>query len=429
MKTLYIECSMGAAGDMLAAAVYELLDDKEAFIKKLNSLGIPGVVMSAEPAESCGLAGTHFRVVVNGEEERSEDVHMHEHDHEHGHGHCHDHSHEHSREHGHEHHHGHEHGHAHHHHSGLADIRAVLGSLDIPEKARADAMGVYDLLAAAEARAHGAEPEHIHFHEVGSLDAVADVTAVCLAIEQLKPERIVFSPVRTGYGFVRCAHGLLPVPAPAAAYLLEGVPAYAGDIEGEMCTPTGAALIKYFAGEFSNRPAMTVLKTGCGMGSKHFGDSPNCVRAFLGESGDGAADEVCEIECSIDDMTGEALGYAIEKLMADGALDACAVPAVMKKGRPGHMLVVVARADDADRLARAVLRETATNGVRIKPCRRLKLIPGSRTVSTEYGDVRVKTASGFGVERAKPEYDDVAAIAREKSVPFSEVWRAAAKEM
>ena len=132
MKTLYIECSMGAAGDMLAAAVYELLDDKEAFIKKLNSLGIPGVVMSAEPAESCGLAGTHFRVVVNGEEERSEDVHMHEHDHEHGHGHCHDHGHEHSREHGHEHHHGHEHGHAHHHHSGLADIRAVLDSLDIP---------------------------------------------------------------------------------------------------------------------------------------------------------------------------------------------------------------------------------------------------------------------------------------------------------
>ena len=244
MKTLYIECSMGAAGDMLAAAVYELLDDKVAFIKKLNSLGIPGVVMSAEPAESCGLAGTHFRVVVNGEEERSEDVHMHEHGHEHGHGHCHDHSHDHSREHGHEHHHGHEHGHAHHHHSGLADIRAVLGSLDIPEKARADAMGVYDLLAAAEARAHGAEPEHIHFHEVGSLDAVADVTAVCLAIEQLKPERIVFSPVRTGYGFVRCAHGLLPVPAPAAAYLLEGVPAYAGDIGGEVGTPTGAALVK-----------------------------------------------------------------------------------------------------------------------------------------------------------------------------------------
>ncbi len=405
MKTLYIECAMGAAGDMLAGALIELLPDKAAFIARLNSLGLPGVHMSAESAVSCGLAGTHFRVTVHGEEEHSHDCHA-----------------------GEEHHHEHHH---HHHHSSPADIDAILSGLDLPEKAKNDAQAVYSLIASAEARAHGTEVAHIHFHEVGSLDAVADVAAVCLALAELRPERIVASPVRTGYGFVHCAHGVLPVPAPATAYLLEGVPCYAGDIEGEMCTPTGAALLKYFTQEFSQRPAMTIEKSGCGMGTKDFGSAANCVRAFLGESAESAGFEsdAAELTCNIDDMTAEALAYAMERIMASGALDVAAIPAVMKKGRPGHILLTIAKSGDAERLAKLILRETATNGVRLKPCERLKLEPGSAVVTTEYGDVRIKTASGFGAEHKKPEYEDVAAIARGKGLPFDEVWRAAANKL
>ena len=235
MKTLYIDCSMGAAGDMLTAALLELLPDREAFVARLNSLGIPGVRYSADPAVKCGITGTHVSVTVDGEEE---DEHLHEHEHHHDHEHHHEHEHEHE--------HGHDHSHDHaHHHSSLHDIEHIVtGHLSLPTMVALDVMAVYQEIAEAESHVHGRPVDQIHFHEVGTMDAVADIVAVCLLMHKLKPDEVVVSPIHVGSGQVHCAHGILPVPAPATAYILRNIPTYGGNIQGELCTPTGAALLK-----------------------------------------------------------------------------------------------------------------------------------------------------------------------------------------
>ena len=331
MKTLYLECKMGAAGDMLMAALSELVD-ADAFVEKMNSLGIPGVKVERETAQTCGITGTHMKVTVNGEEETAEDVsfggehHHHDHEHEHVHEHHHDHEHhhhedghEHPHDHEHEHHHDHEHGHDHghhHHHTSMADIRHILSHLDIPEKVRADAAAVYESIAEAESHAHNCPVEEIHFHEVGNMDAVADIVGVCLLMDRIGPDEVLASPVHVGSGFVRCAHGVLPVPAPATAYLLQGIPSWSGEIEGELCTPTGAALLRHFVRKFVPMPVMATEKVGYGVGQKVF-PAANCVRAFLGETED-RGDRVAELNCNIDDMTGEGLGFAMEALLEAG---------------------------------------------------------------------------------------------------------------
>ena len=329
MKTLYFACNMGAAGDMLTAALLELHPDPQGFVDRMNALGLPGVEFRAEPAVKCGITGTHVSVTVHGEEEESQDASLHGH-HHHGHDHAHLHTHEHEHSHGHEH--THEHGH--HHHAGMGDIRHILSHLDIPQPVREDAEAVYNLIAQAESHAHGQPVEEIHFHEVGTLDAVADVVAVCWLIRDLGPQWIGASPIHVGSGQVRCAHGILPVPAPATAYILQGVPTYGGAVEGELCTPTGAALLKHFVQEFGPAPVMRVEKTGYGMGKKDF-EAANCVRAMLGESGSGGAGTIAELCCNLDDMTGEALGFAQERLLEAGALDVFTTPIAMKKNRPG----------------------------------------------------------------------------------------------
>lgn len=272
MKTLYFDCGMGAAGDMLSAALLELFDDKQAVLDELNALGIPGVEFKAEVSTKCGINGTHLSVTVNGEEEESADVHDHEH-----HAHDHVHEHEYHHDHDHEHTHEHEHGHGHHHHSSMADIEHIIGHLPLENAVRADVIAVYKLIAEAESHAHGMPVSEIHFHEVGTMDAVADITATCLLIRKLAPEKIVASPVHVGAGKVRCAHGVLPVPAPATAYILRDVPIYGGRIQGELCTPTGAALLKHFAAAFGDMPVMRVQRVGYGMGKKDF-EVANCVR-------------------------------------------------------------------------------------------------------------------------------------------------------
>ncbi len=283
-RTLYLDCSMGAAGDMLTAALLELLDEKQQneFVEKMNKLGIPGVEVQKSTVSKCGINGTHVKVLVNGEEEGELMLHHHHHD---EHNHEHEHSHEHSHEHTHEHHHDHEHEHGHtHSHHGMADIEhIVMGHLDIPENVKKDIMAVYGEIAKAESVAHGKPIEEIHFHEVGTMDAVADITAVCLLIDMIKPEKITASPVHVGSGTVRCAHGILPVPAPATAYILRGVPIYGGKIKSELCTPTGAALLKHFVSSFGDMPIISIDKIGYGMGYKDFPQA-NCVRAFLGET-------------------------------------------------------------------------------------------------------------------------------------------------
>ena len=410
MKTLYLECAMGAAGDMLMAALLELIPDKQAFIEKMNGLGLPGVHVETEQAVKCGITGTHMKVTVNGEEEESQDVHAHHHDHDHDHEHHHDHDHDH----GHEHHHGH-----HHHHATVADIEGIIDGLDVSEKVKADAKAVYALIAEAESRVHGHPVSEIHFHEVGTLDAVADVVGVCLLMEAIGAEKIAASPVHVGSGHVRCMHGILPVPAPATALILTGIPTYGGQVQGELCTPTGAALLRHFVSSFGDRPVMATAAIGYGMGKKDF-ERANCVRAFLGES-EGAREAIAKLECNLDDMTGEAVGFAMEQLFRAGARDVYTQPICMKKSRPGVLLSVICLPQDADRLAGIIMKHTTTLGIRRQDMDRYILERTVETVETAYGPVRVKTACGFGIQRRKAEYDDVAALAEQNGLSLDDI--------
>ena len=413
MKTLYIECNMGAAGDMLTAALLELLPDRQAFIDRMNRIGVPGLQVSAAEKISCGVRGTHMTVLIDGEEEISDDVHEHEHHH--------DHPHEHE-------HHEHQHHHHTHSHAGLRDVQEIVARLDLPEAVKRDVLGVYALIAEAEAFAHGCEIEQIHFHEVGMMDAVADVSAVCLLMHLIAPEKVVVSPIRTGFGEVRCMHGIVPVPAPATAYLLRGMPAYAGHIRGELLTPTGAALLKYFADEFGHMPLMRMEALGCGMGMKEF-ESANCVRVMLGSSEEKNSDEVSEISCNLDDMTGETIAWAMQKLLDAGALDAFLMPIQMKKGRPGTMLSCICRAEDESRMAELMLRHTTTLGVRMRRMQRQTLQREMRRVDTPYGEIGVKISRGEGFVRSKPEYEDAAAAANKNGAGILDVLRAAEQAM
>ena len=436
MKTLYIECSMGAAGDMLMAALYELLDDRQAFLDTMNALGLPGVRVEAQAAATCGIAGTHMTVTVHGQEETEGSipaeaphphVHSHEADHDHDHGHEHHHEHGHDLEHydhdhGHDHHHDHDHGagHHHHHHATPGHIGELLDSLPLPEEARRRARRVYDAIAQAEAKAHGCPVGDVHFHEVGALDAVADVAGVCYALYLLAPERIVVSPVHVGSGTVRCAHGVMPVPAPATANLLSGVPIYGGTVQGELCTPTGAALLTSFADAYGPMPVMVTKAVGVGIGTKQF-EQANCVRAFLGETAEEANGEILELVCNIDDMTPEALSFAAARLLEAGALDVYTTPGTMKKGRPGHVLTVLCAPEQENALARRVLAETTTNGLRVRRCGKYFLAPGAGMVQTQWGPVKLKLARGYGITHVKPEFEDAAELARKHGVPYQAV--------
>ena len=424
MKTLYLECGMGAAGDMLTAALLELLPDRDAFLAEMNALGLPGIHVETEEMVKCGITGTHMKVTVNGKEEVSEDVpdHIHEHDHEHHHndehGHDHHHDHEYEHTHGHDHDHDHEHSHDHH-HASVSDIYGIIDSLAVSDHVRTDAKAVYQLIAEAESRVHGHPVDQIHFHEVGTMDAVADVVAVCMLMEKIGAEQILASPVHVGSGYVRCMHGVLPVPAPATALILEGIPTYGGAVRGELCTPTGAALLKHFADSFGDRPVMVTTAIGYGMGKKDF-ERANCVRAFLGECSD-PLERIVKLECNLDDMTGEEIGFAMERLFAAGARDVYTQGIGMKKSRPGVMLNVICAPDDADRLAAEIMKHTTTLGIRRQGMDRYFLRRHIETAETTYGPVRVKKASGMGVEKSKAEYDDLAALAVRNGVPLKEI--------
>ncbi len=390
MKTLYLDCGMGAAGDMLTAALLELHPDPAAFVERLNGLGLPGVRFQAEPCVKCGITGTHMQVLVHGHGEEEHDHPAHDQEH-HGH-----------------------HGH-HHEHHGLHDIAHLVSHLDVPQQVRADILAVYQLIAQAESHVHGQPVEQIHFHEVGTLDAVADVTAVCLLLWELAPEQIWASPVHVGSGQVRCAHGILPVPAPATAWLLREVPTYGGQIQGELCTPTGAALLKHFVGHFGPQPPMRVERVGYGCGKKDF-EAANCVRALLGQSLEEPRDTVLELRCNLDDMTAEAVGFATERLLEAGALDVYTVPIGMKKNRPGILLGCLCRPEQREELLRLLFLHTTTLGIRETVCSRYVLERAQEQIQTPYGPVRRKTAWGWGVRREKPEYDDLARIAREQGI-------------
>ena len=388
MKTLYLDCGMGAAGDMLTAALLELFPQPEEIIKELNTLGIPHVEFSAEKVTKCGILGTHVSVKVHGHEEH-DPIHDAQ-------------------------------GHHHHHsHSSLHEIEHILSHMNISDKIRNDVLSVYQLIAEAESKAHGVPVTEIHFHEVGNLDAVADVTAVCILMDKLAPEKIIVSPVHVGSGQVRCAHGILPVPAPATAYLLQGCPIYGGKIQGELCTPTGAALLKHFADDFGDMPVLKVSSIGYGMGKKDF-EAANCVRAMLGET-DNFKDLMYELNCNVDDMTPEQIGFALERCFQAGAVEAFTIPINMKKSRPGILLRVICKEDLKDTLIHTIFKYTSTAGIRETKTERSILERSIKEVATKYGVVRRKDYSGYGVSRSKYEYDDLVRIATEQNLSIPEI--------
>ena len=314
----------------------------------------------------------------------------------------------------------HAHVHVHpHHHTDLNELTHRISHLNVSEAVRSNILTVYQSIADAESRVHGVPVEQIHFHEVGSLDALADVTGVCLLMELLAPEQVLASPVHVGSGQVRCAHGILPVPAPATALLLEGIPIYGGSIRGELCTPTGAALLRRFVTRFGPLPPMRVEKNGYGMGTKDF-EAANCVRAMLGQTEESAG-HILELACNLDDMTPEAVGFAMEQLFAAGALDVYTTPIGMKKNRPGVLLTCMCREDDREAMLRTIFRHTSTLGVRVSVCDRYTLSRRQYAVQTPDGEIRVKESSGWGVLRHKAEFEDLARIARQTGKSIAEV--------
>lgn len=383
MRTLYLDCGMGAAGDMLAAALIELLPDRDAFLREFNALGIPGVTVSIENRVKCGICGTHFQVKVHGLEE---DEHIHGH---------------------------------HHHHGSMADIRSIVSGLPVPTMVKLDIMAVYSEIAEAESHVHGVPVDQIHFHEVGTMDAIADITAVCLLMHRLDADQVIASPIHVGSGTVRCAHGILPVPAPATAHLLQGIPIYGGSIQGELCTPTGAALLKHFVTQFSDMPTMRVSSIGYGMGKKNF-ELANCLRAMLGDTDD-KPESVLELRCNIDDMTGEAIGFAMEQLMAQGALDVFTIPIGMKKSRPGVLLTLLCREPEKERFIQLLFRYTTTLGIRETSCTRYTLSRKTEIVDSPYGPIRRKISEGYHVRRCKFEYEDLAKAAKSTGLPLEAI--------
>ena len=382
MRTLYLDCGMGASGDMLMAALAEIAPEGGRIAERLEALGLPGVRAELERVTKNGVAGSHIKISVHGVDEAEPQA---------------------------------PHDHHHHEHRGLADICRIIDGFALPEKVLADAKAVYTLIAQAEGRVHGREPGEVHFHEVGALDAVADVTGVCMLMHELGAERVVVSPLRVGYGSVKCAHGVLPVPAPATALLLEGLPVYGGDIEGEMCTPTGAALIKYFAQEFGPLPEMVIEKSGFGMGSREY-ERVNALRAIVGEGID-PLPRVAELRCNLDDITAEELAFAQELLLERGALDVYTQAIGMKKGRSGVMLSCLCAREREEEFAQLILRHTPSLGLRVYHPQRVTLPRREERIETPYGAVRIKRAGG----KVKPEYEDLARIARETGKTLAEL--------
>jgi len=398
VKTLYFDCFAGAAGDMLLGALIDLGLPLATLDERLAALGVPGYALSARRVVKRGISATQFRVRV---EEAAG---------------------------GHDHHHGHEHGHNH--GRSLAAIEGILRDAPLPPGPRDRALRAFRRLGEVEAGIHGVPVEEIHFHEVGAVDSIVDVTGYFLALDLLGVERVVASPLPVGRGFVDCAHGRMPVPAPATAKLLEGIPVVDNGVEGEVLTPTGALLLAESAEAFGPMPPMRLSAVGYGAGERD-GPLANVVRAFLGEGSsaprsDAPPGAVSVLEANLDDMRPEIVPHVIEGALARGAVDAFALPALGKKGRPAHLLTVLCPPERRAELVRFLFRETTTLGVRHREAERATAERDWLEVDLPWGRVRVKRARFEGeVVNVAPEYEDCRGLAERAGVPLKEVLDAA----
>ncbi len=386
MSVAYFDCFAGAAGDMIVASLIDAGADEKVIAAELAKLELPGLSIKTEPVARQGIAATLFTVEAD---EAAP------------------------------------------HHRSLSTILSIIDNAGLSAGVTEKSKRIFTRLGQAEAKVHGIDIEKVHFHEVGAADAIADIVCACIALENLGIETIASSAIPTGSGTVKCAHGLLPVPAPATAELLAGFPCYTGPFEAEVTTPTAAAILTTLASEFGPIGEMKVSAVGYGAGTRENGPLPNLLRVFLGEQdSEGQVDTIVELSANLDDTTGEVIGATIETLLEAGCVDAWACPIVMKKTRPAWMLSALARPAQVKTAEDILLRETTTFGVRKRICQRRKLIRRFETVETPYGPVRVKVGSDAGADiTASPEFADCQAAAKSHNVSVREVLAAAQTAM
>ncbi len=442
MRIAYLDCFSGISGDMFLGALVDAGVPAKLFEDTVEALNI-GARLEISRVNRSGITATKVDVFVHGEKELPREVFFEQqsraHKHEHGHETGHKHSPEHIelREHNysqpqsespragarapHEHEHG----------RGLKEIREVIRKAAISDGAKNTAIAIFEALGGAEAKIHNSEIETVHFHEVGAVDAMVDIICAAVGAEALGVDEIVCSPLNVGGGTVKCAHGVFPVPVPATVELLKGAPVYSSGIQVELVTPTGAAIVKRLAKRFAPFPAMTIEKSGYGAGTRDFPGHANVLRLTIGESQAKFAENTSQetisvLEANLDDLNPQVFGYVVDRLLAEGALDTFASPVQMKKNRPGMLLTVLAKPEDASRLTQIIFTETSTLGVRRREEQRQALARKWITVVTRWGDVRLKVASMNGtVTNYAPEYEDCRKIAAEHHVPLKSVMQEA----
>jgi len=439
MKILYYDCFSGISGDMNLGAMIDLGVDAGYLIDELQKLKLEGYQIHVSEQQRKGITGTQVEVLLTD----NEPEHHHDHGHSHGHGHSHDHGHSHGfsifeglkrriipeyykeldREHQHE--------HEHHGHRNLKDIEKIINESELSDKVKGISLNIFGLVAQAEAKIHGKPIEEVHFHEVGAVDSIVDIVGAAICIDYLSPDRIISSPVEMGGGFVNCAHGKFPVPAPASLEIMKGKPMKLGAVPFETATPTGVAILAALADEFTGNPAFTIVKTGYGIGHRDT-EIPNVLRVCLGDQDlqDGQDDrdfqtvDAVVVECNIDDMNPERYAYVMERLFEAGADDVYLQNIMMKKTRPAVMLSVLCDPEKLQIIEYLLFTETTTLGIRYHRVKKNMLDRRIGTVDTLWGPVRIKEAYYRGeCLRTKPEYDDCAAIARKHGISIEKVYR------
>lgn len=417
-NTLYLECNTGISGDMSVAALLDLGADKDVLMKVLNSIPAKGFEIKISRVKKAGIDCCDFAVLLDKEHEN------HDHDMEYlygkaencGCGHEHVHSHEENHEHSHSH-------IQHHEHRGMKEIREILSACAMTERAKGIALKIFEVLAQAEAKAHGVSPDEVHFHEVGAIDSIVDIVAAAVCLDNLDITKVIVPKLCEGTGSVRCQHGILPVPVPAVANIIEthSLPVQFTDRQGELITPTGAAIVAAMEPSCSLPERFTIQKIGMGAGKRAY-ERPSILRAMLIEEKTGDKDTIYKLESNIDDCSGEALGYVMEELLNAGARDVHYIPVYMKKNRPAWMLNVICSKEDIEKLESIIFRETTTIGIRRVEMERTVLKREIKKVQTVYGEALVKVCIAGEQTRYYPEYESVVRICREKGLPYLEVY-------
>jgi len=419
MKTLYFDCSSGISGNMVLGALTEIIGDETYLVEELKKLNIEGYHIEISKSQKKGITGTYVEVTVEGKDEYGHVHHIHDHDHHH-----HDHDHHHNHDH---HHHDHDHGHHHHHdheHRNLDDVNAVIDHSSLEEPVKDLAKRIFLRVARAESKVHGKPLSEVHFHEVGALDSIVDIVGAAILLERIRPDKVISSVVNEGYGFIECAHGTMSVPVPATSEILAeaGVKYRQIDVDTELVTPTGAAIIAEIADSFIPMPAMKVEKIGWGAGKKDI-SIPNLLKVSLGRIEDEG--DFIVMETNVDDCSGEILAYTMNRLMDQGALDVFYTPVYMKKNRPAYLLTVTCNSSDMEKLQEIIFRETTTIGIRYRHEQRTKLDREPVEIDTPYGCIEGKKVVYKDQVYIYPEYESVKKTAESTGYPLKEVFRAA----